>query len=291
MPQMRYVHAAAVAEDGRVYVAGGFDSNYSPLTSTFYYDPETNVWSTGPNTSVGLLGHDVAVLPDGRILMVGGTGNSGPTKVSSLYQPKLRTHKPKASVPGGEIASGTAVTLTTATNGGVIHYTTDGNAPTGSSTVYTGPITVSSPTTIKAVTVKSGWDIGLTMSESYTVKEAAVTALSSSANPSMAGQAVTLTAMVSGSGAAPTGTVNFVIDGGTPVTVALDASGQASMTTSSLTVGNHSITAAYNGEDASFAGSTSAAQSHTVSQATTAVTLASSSSSATYGGNVTLTQR
>jgi hypothetical protein len=74
---------------------------------------------------------------------------------------------------------------------------------------------------------------------------ATTTTLSSSQNPSSAGQPVTFTAQVIG--IRPTGTVTF-FDGGTPIGTATLASGVASITTSSLTVGSHSITATYNGD-------------------------------------------
>ena len=90
------------------------------------------------------------------------------------------------------------------------------------------------------------------------------TSLSSSVNPSVSGQAVTFTANVSGSGGTPTGTVTFN-DGTTSLGTATLAGAQASFTTSSLTVGNHSITAVYSG-DATFAGSTSTALTQTVNQ-------------------------
>jgi hypothetical protein len=69
--------------------------------------------------------------------------------------------------------------------------------------------------------------------------------LTSSRNPSSFGEPVTFTATVTG--ATPTGTVTFK-DGATVLgTGPLNASGQASFTTTSLKVGSHSITAAYGG--------------------------------------------
>ncbi|MDQ6804393.1 MAG: Ig-like domain-containing protein, partial [Actinomycetota bacterium] len=94
-------------------------------------------------------------------------------------------------------------------------------------------------------------------SESAVVGQVATTTtLVSSPNPSAVGQAVTFTATVTGT--SPTGTVTFK-DGSTALgTGTLSATGTASLTTSTLSAGTHSITAVYGG-DTSHAGSTSAA--------------------------------
>jgi Bacterial Ig-like domain (group 3)/FG-GAP-like repeat len=92
------------------------------------------------------------------------------------------------------------------------------------------------------------------------------TSLSASAASVTAGASVGLTATVSGTGGAPTGTVTF-LDGSTKLgTGALSSAGQATYSTSSLAVGAHSITAAYGG-DANFAASTSSAVTVTVTAA------------------------
>lgn len=72
------------------------------------------------------------------------------------------------------------------------------------------------------------------------------TMLSSSANPALAGQAVTFTANVTGAGS-PTGTVTFK-DGATTLGTVTLAGGVASFTTSSLAAGNHTIVAIYSGD-------------------------------------------
>ncbi len=86
---------------------------------------------------------------------------------------------------------------------------------------------------------------------------ATTTAVASSANPSVQGQAVTYTATVSPAGG---GSVTFN-DGGTPVTGcaarSLDSGGQATCQVTYATTGSHAITAVYSGDKAS-AGSTSA---------------------------------
>jgi Bacterial Ig-like domain (group 3) len=98
-------------------------------------------------------------------------------------------------------------------------------------------------------------ELGVLLNTSLT---ATMTTLTSSANPSQFGQAVTFTATVTaqqGKGT-PTGTVSFY-DGTTNMGNAnLNSSGVATLTTSTLSVGTHSMTATYNG-DTKFAPSTS----------------------------------
>ncbi len=116
------------------------------------------------------------------------------------------------------------------------------------------------------------------------------TAVTSSASPAAFGESVTFTATVSptapGAGT-PTGSVDF-FDGATDLGVGVISGGVATFATSILDVGSHSITARYNG-DSSFIGSTSAALTQVVSQATTTTTVTSSPSPSVFGQSVTLT--
>ncbi len=92
------------------------------------------------------------------------------------------------------------------------------------------------------------------------------TALSADVNPALAGGSVTFTAAVAtvpASSTVPTGSVTFN-DGTTALgTVTLDNTGHASLKTSSLTIGMHSITAVY-APSGDFLGSTSAALAENV---------------------------
>jgi hypothetical protein len=97
-------------------------------------------------------------------------------------------------------------------------------------------------------------------------KFTSTTTVTSSPNPSGQGQSVTFTANVAGptgNTTVPTGTITFM-DGTTSLgTGSLNASAQATYSTSSLSIGSHSITAVYGG-DTNFAGSTSTAMMQTV---------------------------
>src|SRR4029077_17880153 len=108
--------------------------------------------------------------------------------------------------------------------------------------------------------------------------DSTTTVVVSSLNPSTVGQLVTFTVTVTanapGAGT-PTGTVTFK-DGTTILgTGTLNASGQATFSTSSLSVASHSITAEYSG-DGNFFGSTSSALTQVVNKANTTTTVSSS---------------
>ena len=60
---------------------------------------------------------------------------------------------PTFSPPGGAYSAPIQVTMSSATTGAVIHYTTDGTVPTATSTTFTAPVPVSATTTIKAVAI------------------------------------------------------------------------------------------------------------------------------------------
>jgi hypothetical protein len=114
--------------------------------------------------------------------------------------------------------------------------------------------------------------------------------LTSSANPSVFGQTVTLTASVTaavGTATPPGGSVTF-LDGTKNLGTATLSNGSASISVASLAVGSQGLTAVYAG-DAVFSGGTSAVLNQTVNKANSATLLTASPSPATVGQTVTLT--
>jgi hypothetical protein len=91
-------------------------------------------------------------------------------------------------------------------------------------------------------------------------RTAAQTTLSATPNPALVGQTVTLTTTVSpASGSpAPTGSVSFFADGTLLGTVAL-SSGTATLTTSALAAGSHTIVAQYSGDSSNLPGTATVA--------------------------------
>ncbi|MEH7156087.1 chitobiase/beta-hexosaminidase C-terminal domain-containing protein [Neobacillus drentensis] len=81
-----------------------------------------------------------------------------------------------ASPAAGPVASGTKVSLATATANAKIYFTTDGSAPTAASTEYTAPINISADTTIKAIAVKADLENSDVSTFAYTVVQASTIA-------------------------------------------------------------------------------------------------------------------
>jgi len=88
------------------------------------------------------------------IAVATGYKNSSVPSVSFVF-PSAAT--PTFSVPSGTYTSVQTVTISDATPGATIYYTTNGTRPTASSTVYTGPITVSTSQTIQAIATASSY--------------------------------------------------------------------------------------------------------------------------------------
>lgn len=78
---------------------------------------------------------------------------------------------PSFSVAEGEVEKGTPVTITCATDGATIYYTTDGTEPTTSSSTYESPLTINNSQTIKAFAAKEGLANSEVASVVYSVKD------------------------------------------------------------------------------------------------------------------------
>ncbi|EIJ80388.1 Endonuclease/exonuclease/phosphatase [Bacillus methanolicus PB1] len=85
--------------------------------------------------------------------------DTNPTKVQPVT----------ASPAAGAVAAGTTVTLSTATAGAKIYYTTDGSEPTETSTEYTGPITIDKDVTIKAMATANELENSDVQTFTYTI--------------------------------------------------------------------------------------------------------------------------
>ncbi len=137
-------------------------------TSTSYAEALKN--STWNNAEAAVSSSTVTVTPTAKSSAVSATigATTGLTSVVVTYS----TAAPAAKTPTFSVAEGTYfetqnVTITTATAGATIYYTTDGTTPTTGSSVYSEAIAVSTDMTIKAIAVKDGLENSAVASATY----------------------------------------------------------------------------------------------------------------------------
>ena len=85
------------------------------------------------------------------------------------YVPVPTVATPTFNLPGGTYTSEQTVSISCATEGATIRYTTDGSEPKESSPVYTAPINITSTTTLKAKAFKAGMNPSATAVAVYTI--------------------------------------------------------------------------------------------------------------------------
>lgn len=120
---------------------------------------------------------------------------------------------PSISPAGGTYGPAQTVTLTSTTTGASFYYTTDGSMPSSSSTLYTGPFSVSSSQSIKAIAVKAGFTDSNVTSAAFTINGTVATPTFS---PAAGGYGPTQTVTIS---TTTTGaTIYYTTNGSTPTT-------------------------------------------------------------------------
>lgn len=119
-------------------------------------------------------GHSMKQMSNGGYIVTGykfaADGNIHLVRLTPDICPVMETAAiPEASIPGGQVPTGTRLSLSTATSGASIYYTTDGSNPSALSNLYTGPITINTGTVIKAIAVKEGFKDSPILTLEFTV--------------------------------------------------------------------------------------------------------------------------
>jgi len=97
------------------------------------------------------------------------TGFSRSLVAQANYKINLPAATPMFSPGAGSYGGPQNVSISDATDGAVIHYTTDGSLPGTASTVYAAPITISSTETLKAIAIATGGSRSLVASGLYQI--------------------------------------------------------------------------------------------------------------------------
>ncbi len=96
-----------------------------------------------------------------------------PEWVAAIYgsASSSQVSTPEISPNSGSFVNSVEITITCATNGASIYYTTNGDTPTTSSTLYENPFTLTETATVKAIAIKADFDDSGIATATYTLSE------------------------------------------------------------------------------------------------------------------------
>jgi len=214
-------------------VAGGTYTTYQTVTisdstsgATIYYTTD----GTKPTTSSSVYTSAITVTSSETIKAIAvASGYNNSFVASADYEIQISTvATPVINPNGGAYTTYPTVTITDSTPNAVIHYTTDGSTPTATSTVYTGPITVTSSETITAIAVAYSYYNSDVTSATFTLNlpTAATPVISPGTGTYTAYQYVTISDATSGA------TIYYTTDGTTPTTNSTKYTGQITVKSS-----------------------------------------------------------
>lgn len=134
--------------------------------ATIYYTTD----GTAPTTSSTVYSGAISVKSTETIeAMAAATGLSDSAVASATYTIVPAAATPTFSPAAGTYTSVQSVKISETTTGATIYYTTDGTAPTTSSNVYSGAITVNATETIEAIAAATGFSNSAVASAAYTI--------------------------------------------------------------------------------------------------------------------------
>jgi hypothetical protein len=141
------------------------------------------------------------------------TGHTNSAITSAAYVIESPAATPVFSKAAGTYTSAQSLTITDATTGAAIYYTTNGTTPTTASTKYSAAITVAASETVKAIAVATGHTNSAITSAAYVIETPAATPVfSKAAGTYTAAQSVTITDITASAA------IYYTLNGTTPTT-------------------------------------------------------------------------
>ena len=213
-----YVIESSVATPAFSPAAGTYTSaqlvSMSDTTSnaTIYYTVNGTAPTTSSTRYTGAITVSSTETVEAIAVAPGATNSAVASVVYNINEPVVST--PVFQPAAGTYASAQSVTISEATPGVTVYYTTNGTMPTTTSTVYAGPIAVSSTETLEAMAVASGDTNSAVASAAYTISTAPPVAATPVFSPAPGGytsaQTVTLSDATAGA------TIYYTTNGTTP---------------------------------------------------------------------------
>jgi hypothetical protein len=184
---------------------------------------------SAPTASSTLYSAPITVSQSETVQAIGveaGNGNSAP--VAALFSIMYPAATPVISPSGGTFSTVQTATITDASTGAAIYYTTDGTTPTVSSAVYSAPIKVSQSETVQAIAAGGGFSASPVASALFTLNfpTAPSPVFTPATGTYTSSQSVTISDSLAGS------TIYYTTDGSAPSTSSKVYTGPISVTSS-----------------------------------------------------------
>ena len=187
--------------------------------AVIYYTTNGSVPTTGSSVYSGPISVSSSETLSAIAIATGYKQSAVTSATYMISQPAAAA--PIFSVGSGSYTSAQNVIVADTTPGAVIYYTTNGSVPTTGSSVYSGPISVSSSETLSAISIATGYTQSAVTSATYVIAKptTATPTFSLGSATYTAAQTVSLTDATAGA------TIYFTTNGATPTTASTKYAG------------------------------------------------------------------